>query len=1406
MDEIESIYLQMESLGLDTENKFLQNTVIEKFPFRMQAKLRVIQEEDKPTKALLEEMSKTVKLLKYEQEARMEVNHNSPRNQNKPRTQQRSQGDMPSNLTTTDHTERQNQRKCILCEALDHGATKCPVFVTAEQRRNQLQHNRRCTNCTSTKHDTQSCRNSYPCKNCGEQGHPNILCPKRFGPPSGSFMPPPRTEHPKQQKSSTVMASIVNPTRKQTRTSFIATTSGRNPDDEKQSKEVNIFFDGGSSNSFITRKLAHELRLKTLESTTMSITNIHGGKSSTTEKLVRIKLATQQDDVTLELTTIRKIGNKVLGAVNGKPKEVVADILIGQDLMPRLTEIGTMKNDIWEIQTVFGTTQAIPTVPVHGHTFVVQTQNTDLQTLEELWNLKGQGIQDQEKEDEEAQRLFLQNTKMVKDRYSVSWPLKPNIVKLKDNFGQTMGRLRSTVNNVTKTNPELLQTIKGIFDEQEEQGIIEKVHSRTSEFPIFYVPFSAVVKADHATTKVRVVLDASARPDRNGPSLNECMYRGPIQLPKIVGILLRCRFTPTVLTGDIAKAFLQLGLNENSRDLTRFIFLKDINKPITDDNIQVYRYKRMIFGFIASPSMLASALQVHFDKLPSNQGKEIMGNTYVDNIFLFCNHPEEAIQKYQLVKSHLEKAHMNVRQFWSNDEKVRNLIPEKDRSNVPVKLLGLNWTIDDFFQIEVHPDKKQSNKVATLKTVVSQLANTFDPLGLVAPLFTMAKVFVQQLHKMHFTWHQPLDEELSNQWKTIKSRINSVWKIPRHIKWNNQGKMEIHVFTDASNMAYGAVAYVRLQIEENKFESHVILSKSRICPLNKDKLGIPKLELLGAWTGTRMSMDIREEIKQPIDITRWTDSTTVLQWLDNPPKNTFVQNRIKEMYKAEITFRHVPGKQNPADILSRGSTVDQLQEYKEWFEGPQFLKTNDWKQWTKRSEPKLEIAATSLLAQTRIMYEGIDVWSQAKTWSKATRIMAYVIRFVNKIRRKQTNKQPGISLEEYKHAEHYLVRIEQKLWISEQQIKKHGLQLNNGLYVFHGRMSVCRGKQMFIPKESPAAEAIIKEYHERTLHSMADQILVYVRQKFWIPAARQVCIQVIHNCEECARWTAKPFRLPDMPQQPEERTQMKIFANVGVDYFGPFQVKINQEKIKVWILIFTCFNSRATHLEVTHGMSATLFLNAFKRFMSRFGLPTNILSDNAKQFVTAAKVIIQQVRHIKEVNDFMNNMDVSWKFTTEKAPWKGALYERLIGIAKSTMKRAIGRKLLTEDDFQTLVKQTEALMNSRPLIPVTAHTTTTLTPAMLLGLNPINILDTTANTDDEDDPTYEPNMERKKLLQLRACINNVTKKVWTLWKDQYLDMVRERAAFWHQQKHHCDRQPRIGELVIMEDEQNGNRA
>ena len=143
--------------------------------------------------------------------------------------------------------------------------------------------------------------------------------------------------------------------------------------------------------------------------------------------------------------------------------------------------------------------------------------------------------------------------------------------------------------------------------------------------------------------KIREVYNASAR-TRGRKSLNDHMFRGPLKLPDLAGMIIRFRLSKFPLLADIEKAFLQIELEESEREATKFLWLKDINKPLNNDNLIIYRFTRVAFGIIRSPSLLAMTIEHHLSKYPSKEN--LFKNIYVDNVFVDCNTEEEVYEQH----------------------------------------------------------------------------------------------------------------------------------------------------------------------------------------------------------------------------------------------------------------------------------------------------------------------------------------------------------------------------------------------------------------------------------------------------------------------------------------------------------------------------------------------------------------------------------------------------------------------------------------------------------------------------------------------------------------------------------------------------------------------------------------
>ena len=134
-----------------------------------------------------------------------------------------------------------------------------------------------------------------------------------------------------------------------------------------------------------------------------------------------------------------------------------------------------------------------------------------------------------------------------------------------------------------------------------------------------------------------IVYGASAEAKKMNISLNESLYRGPVILGDLCSLLLRFGTHETAIIADIEKTFLQISFQEPDRDVTRVLWLKDINKPVISSNIDIFRFTRIIFGIVSSQFILAATIVYHLRSKKGPIAKKLMKDLYVDNLITGTN-------------------------------------------------------------------------------------------------------------------------------------------------------------------------------------------------------------------------------------------------------------------------------------------------------------------------------------------------------------------------------------------------------------------------------------------------------------------------------------------------------------------------------------------------------------------------------------------------------------------------------------------------------------------------------------------------------------------------------------------------------------------------------------------------
>ncbi len=220
---------------------------------------------------------------------------------------------------------------------------------------------------------------------------------------------------------------------------------------------------------------------------------------------------------------------------------------------------------------------------------------------------------------------------------------------------------------------------------------------------------------------------------------------------------------------------------------------------------------------------------------------------------------------------------------------------------------------------------------------------------------------------------------------------------------------------------------------------------------------------------------------------------------------------------------------------------------------------------------------------------------------KLFRITAWMLRFIQKIRKLSDEENLVLSIQEVAAAKNLWIREAQRVEPSTEQKKQLGLRLNSeGVFRCYGRFRIKEEQQpVYIPKQHKLAEILIMDAHKRGLHTGVASTLAELRSQYWVPNGRQIVKRVIKACHHCRRYSNQPFKQPTTAAIPEFRsTPSYPFQTTGVDFAGPFYCKDGKKEKKAYLTLFTCATSRALHLELAEDMSAKTFRRSFKGLLA----------------------------------------------------------------------------------------------------------------------------------------------------------------------------------------------------------------
>lgn len=1034
---------------------------------------------------------------------------------------------------------------------------------------------------------------------------------------------------------------------------------------------------------------------------------------------------------------------------------------------------------------------------------------------------------------QKSEKCFKKSLKYEDKKFSVDMPLVAPMDQLQigDSFSVALQRFL-TLERRFKKNPLYLEKYKKFIEEYISLGhakIVELDKIDVQNDPIYFLAHHAVLNEESLTTKLRVVFDGSMK-SRAGLSLNDVMLNGPIVQAELFDIILLWRTYTHTITCDIQKMFRGILINHPQTSLQNILWRDSPNKPICCLQLQTVTYGLKSSSFLATRCLVELARMYQTEYPLASQA--LLKNTYVDDVISGTDELLELHKlKNELVKL-LEKGSFTLHKWCSNSPQVIDDLPSEqkyfdkldiNKDNI-VKTLGLSCDVLNDQLTFSCPSMTENENMNTKRKVLSFIGKMFDPLGLIGPIIVVAKIFMQQLWSLNLDWDSILPQEQLKCWNIfIKNLIEmGTLTIPRALKSPNIVSVELVGYADASMKAFGCCLYLRVFNSNGTISTNLICSKSRIAPLNKG-LTIPKLELNSALLLSQLTNRASKVLSERLqfNVFLYSDSQIVLAWIQsqNLKSEPYVLKRISEIkdLTKEFFWSYVRTDSNPADLLSRGCEPHKIKSKELWWHGPKELAHQDFQH--KQQEIKLPIPSiledelvVNVCEESQNVESLTDHIEKNSDVGKLQRVIAYLLRFKNNCLKNGAKLTGPLMPKELNEAMMTIIKVVQiKHFSNEIHSIQNGSPVKSGLSNLHpfidkngilrvgGRlqnsvdMPYDRIHPIILPKSSHFTNILIHKEHLRLFHAGAKLVLSSLSQKYWLISGISEVKKLVNRCTKCARLKAAAAKQL-MGSLPKERlTPVRAFHIVGLDFCGPFNVKVSRIRkpiiTKGYIAIFVCFATKAIHVELVSDLTTTAFLACLKRFISRRAMPQKIFCDNASTFKGASNELkllydlFSSENHVESVKDYCLSNYIEFKFIPPHAPEFGGLWEAGVKSLKFHLKRIVGNISLTFEGLYTVITEIEAILNSRPLLPISSDISD------YQYLSPGHFLVGTALTTYPETNYTHKCIDRLKFWQM---LTKIKQDFWRVWSRDYLTQLQSRPK-WKQDHPNL----KEGDLVVV---------
>ncbi|XP_049873590.1 uncharacterized protein LOC126375230 isoform X3 [Pectinophora gossypiella] len=711
---------------------------------------------------------------------------------------------------------------CPFCKE-NHRIVECDKFkkISPEDRSGEALKLNLCLNCLRRGHSVKDCRLDGRCRECRQQHNTLLHVDQNVNKDnnqvyqSTSIPISLAAQSASQVLLGTAMVQVVNT---KTKNTYLA----------------RALLDAGSQSSFITSNLKNKMGIiseKTdfcitgisnapihlSDSCEVTIQSLNGRFTVALKCLVMPNITGHLPNTPVDISRLNLPANiKLADPKFYQPSSI--DLLLGAEIF--FDVITTNKLNIgpgmpilqdskfgWIVAGPLNVCKDIP-----RNTFCNFTKDIN-HNLIKFWNIEEVSLQKSpmSPHDEFCERHFVQNTtRLANGRFSVKMPLLEDPEKsLGESYYMAERRFLSLEKKFIK-NLDLKNLYRNFINEYEELGHLTKINKPSFGY---FMPHHAVIRESSETTKLRVVFDASAKTKSN-KSLNDIQAIGPTVQDELFDILIRFRQHKYVLSGDIAKMYRQIMIDESQRHLQLILWRDDDTKPINILQLNTVTYGTAAAPFLSTRCLLQLANECT-DPLIS---EVIKHDFYVDDLLTGSSNEDELLHIHKGVTETLASARLPIHKFRTNCPNIFSSSTESKILNLDKEssVLGVLWAPNtDTLKFSINIDTNA--QTLTKRIILSNTCRIFDPLGLLSASTITLKVLLQKLWKLKLEWDDPVPNEIKKSWEKVINNLNLFLtvSVPRHVMCASPVKTELHCFVDASQDAYAACIYLRSLDEHN---------------------------------------------------------------------------------------------------------------------------------------------------------------------------------------------------------------------------------------------------------------------------------------------------------------------------------------------------------------------------------------------------------------------------------------------------------------------------------------------------------------------------------------------------------------------------------------------------------------